>query len=185
MYIDRSDVGPSIRASVPWAAAPLPTWDNGDSQTEADELCLGINATSAHPDAAWSLVRFLAGAEAQRSFARTDLIVPFRTEILMDPAFLEPNRRPLERTVLRQAIEQMMQSPAHPGSKAWHTLTGPQILAVRRGEKSAADYLRRADRIISRQLKVRNWSSEKNRPGYRQSQPYGNRLMNELYPTAD
>ena len=64
MYIARSDVGPSIRASIPWAAAPLPTWDNGDSQTEADELCLGINATSAHPDAAWSLVRFLAGAEA-------------------------------------------------------------------------------------------------------------------------
>ena len=185
MYIDRSDVGPSIRASVPWAAAPLPTWNNADSQTEADELCLGINATSAHPDAAWSLVRFLAGAEAQRSFARTDLIVPFRTEILMDPAFLEPNRRPLERTVLRQAIEQMMQSPAHPGSKAWHTLTGPPILAVRRGEDSAADYLRRADRIINRQLKVRDWSSDKNYPGYRQSQPYGNRLIEELYPTTD
>ncbi len=185
MYIDRSDVGPSIRSSVPWAVAPLPTWDNADSQTEADELCLGINAMSAHPDAAWSLVRFLAGAEAQRSFARTDLIVPFRTEILMDPAFLEPNRRPLERTVLRQAVEQMMQSPAHPGSKAWHTLTGSPISAVRRGETSSADYLRRADRIINRQLKVRDWSSDKNRPGYRQSQPYGNRLIKELYPPTD
>ena len=182
MYIDRSDVGPSIRASIPWAVAPLPAWNKADAQTEADELCLGINATSKHPDPAWSLVRFLAGPEAQRSFARTDLVVPFRTEILMDPAFLEPNRRPLDRTVLSEAKAQMMQSPAHPGSKAWHKLTGSPILAVRRGDKSAAEYLMEADRIITRQLKVRDWSSDSNRPGYRQSKPYGNHLLQELYP---
>jgi multiple sugar transport system substrate-binding protein len=184
MYIDRSDVGPSIRSSIPWAIAPLPAWNKTDAQTEADELCLGINATSVHPDSAWSLVRFLTGPEAQRSFARTDLVVPFRTEILVDPAFLEPNRRPLDRTVLREAADQMMKSPAHPGSKAWHKLTGPQILAVRRGDKSAGEYLREADRIITRQLKVRNWSSNRNRPGYRQSKPYGNHLLQELHPPA-
>ena len=182
MYIDRSDVGPSIRQTVPWGVAPLPAWQDRTALTEGEELCVGINSQSLEPDASWSFVRFLVGPAAQRSLARTDLVIPFRTEVLDDPAVLDPNRRPLDRSTLIEASKHSMQCPSHPGSKAWHVITGPAVIPARSGEQAAEDYLRTADRVISNQLEMRARSAGDVRPGYRQSLPYGNRLLAELTP---
>ena len=180
MHIDHADVGRWVRASVPWAVAPLPAWEGRESLTEANELCVAIPAHSSEPDAAWTFARYLLDAPAQRALARTNLLTPARLETLEDPAYLDPNQRPYNRTPLIQAAAQAMRSPAHPGAKAWHVLTGDPIAAVRRGEEDAAAYLARADALIARQLRLRNWSASADRPGYRQPLPYGNRFLADL-----
>lgn len=180
MHIDRTDVGRWIRAGVPWAVAPLPAWEGRESLTEADELCVAIPARSPEPDAAWTFARFLLDAPAQRALARTNLLTPTRLETLEDPAFLDPNHRPFNRTPLIEAAMRAMRSPTHPGAKAWHVLTGDPIAVVRQGEQEAAAYLARADALINRQLRLRGWWASADRPGYRQPLPYGNRLLAEL-----
>ena len=180
MHIDRTDVGRWIRASVPWAVAPLPAWDGRQALTEADELCVGVAAASPEPDAAWAFARFLLGSPAQRALARTNLLTPTRLETLEDPAFLDPNQRPFDRTPIVEAAARTMRNPAHPGAKAWHVLTGDPIAPVRQGDQEAAAYLARADALITRQLRLRNWSASADRPGYRQPLPYGNRFLAEL-----
>lgn len=180
MHVDHTDVGRWVRASVPWAVAPLPAWQGRESLTEANELCMAIPAHSSEPDAAWTFARFLLDAPAQRALARTNLLTPARLETLEDPAFLDPNQRPYNRTPLMQAAAQAMRSPAHPGAKAWHVLTGDPIAEVRRGDREAAAYLAQADGLITRQLRLRSWSASADRPGYRQPLPYGNRLLAEL-----
>ena len=180
MHIDRTDVGRWVRASVPWAVAPLPAWEGREALTEAEELCVGVPARSPEPDAAWAFARALLGPSAQRALARTNILTPVRQETLRDPAFLDPNQRPFDRTPLIEAAAQAMRSPAHPGAKAWHTVTGDAIAPVRQGNRDAAAYLEQADALISRQLTLRGWSAASDRPGYRQPLPYGNRLLAEL-----
>ncbi len=180
MHIDRTDVGRWIRASVPWAVAPLPAWDDREVLTEAEELCVAVPAASPEPDAAWEFARFLLSVQAQRALARTNLLTPVRPETLQDPAFLNPNRRPYNRTPLIQATTQAMHSPAHPGAKAWHALTGDAIAPVRRGNEDAAAFLERADALITRQLRLRGWSAAADRPGYRQPLPFGNWFLADL-----
>ena len=180
MHIDHADVGRWVRASVPWAVAPLPAWEGRETLTEANELCMAIPAHSPEPDAAWTFARFLLDAPAQRALARTNLLTPTRLETLEDPAYLDPNQRPYNRTPLIQAAARTMRNPAHPGAKAWHVLTGDSIAPVRQGDQEAAAYLARADALITRQLRLRNWSASADRPGYRQPLPYGNRFLAEL-----
>ena len=180
MHIDRTDVGRWIRASVPWAVAPLPAWDGRQAVTEAEELCVAVPARSPEPDAAWKFARFLLGPVAQRALARTNLLTPVRQETLEDPAFLDPNQRPFNRTPLIEAAAHAMRSPAHPGAKAWHALTGDPIAIVRQGEQEPGAYLEQADALITRQLRLREWSAAADQPGYRQPLPYGNRLLAEL-----
>lgn len=180
MHIDHADVGRWVRASVPWAVAPLPAWEGRESLTEANELCMAIPAHSSEPDAAWTFARYLLDAPAQRALARTNLLTPARLETLEDPAYLDPNQRPYNRTPLIQAAAQAMRSPAHPGAKAWHVLTGDPIAVVRQGDQDAAAYLARADALITRQLRLRSWSASADRPGYRQPLPYGNRFLADL-----
>ncbi len=180
MHIDRTDVGRWIRASVPWAVAPLPAWYGRQALTEADDLCVGVAAGSPEPDAAWVFARFLLDLPAQRALARTNLLTPIRLETLEDPAFLDPNQRPFDRAPLVEAASRAMRSPAHPGAKAWHALTGDPIAVVRQGRQDAAPYLERADAHITRQLRQRDWSSASDRLGYRQPLPYGNHFLAEL-----
>ena len=180
MHIDRTDVGRWIRAGVPWAVAPLPGWYGRQALTEAEELCVAVPARSPEPDAAWTFARSLLEAPAQRGLARTNLLTPTRLETLEDPAYLDPNQRPFDRKPLIEAIGQTMRGPAHPGAKAWHALTGDPIAVVRQGDEEAAAYLARTDTLITRQLRLRDWSAAADRPGYRQPLPYGNRLLAEL-----
>lgn len=180
MHIDRTDVGRWIRAGVPWAVAPLPGWYGRQALTEAEELCVAVPAGSPEPDAAWTFVRSLLEAPAQRALVRTNLLTPTRLETLEDPAYLDPNQRPFDRTPLIEAVGQTMRSPAHPGAKAWHALTGDPIAVVRQGDEKAATYLARTDSLITRQLRLRNWSASADRPGYRQPLPYGNLFLAEL-----
>ncbi len=180
MHIDRTDVGRWIRASVPWAVAPLPAWYGRQALTEADDLCVGVAARSPEPDAAWDFARFLLDLPAQRAIARTNLLTPRRLETLDDPAFLDPNQRPFDRTPLVEAASQAMHNPAHPGAKAWHALTGDSIAVVRQGDRDVVEYLEQADTLITQQLRLRDWSASADRPGYRQTLPYGNRFLDEL-----
>ncbi|MYD92930.1 MAG: extracellular solute-binding protein [Chloroflexi bacterium] len=180
MHIDHTDVGRWVRATLPWAVAPLPAWEGRESRTEANELCVAISSHSAEPDAAWTLARFLLDSPAQRALARTNLLTPVRLETLEDPAYLDPNQQPYNRTPLIQAAAQAMRSPAHPGAKTWHVLTGDPIAVVRQGDREAAAYLAQADALITRQLRLRNWSASADRPGYRQPLPFGNRFLADL-----
>ncbi len=175
-YVDATDFASSIRPGVPWEAAPLPGWSGG-ALTEGQELCVAVSGQSSSPEAAWRLARFMLGPEAQQALAREDVVVPFRREVLRGPAFLDPNRRPTDRTVWADAIDWDLRTPSNPGAKAWHTVTGPAVNAVRDGSQAAEDYLVAADALITRQLRARGWSSARNVAGYRQELPLGNALL--------
>ncbi len=177
-YVDATDFASSIRAGVRWETAPLPAWAGG-SLTEGQELCVAVSGQSSSPEAAWRLARFMLGPEAQRALAREDVVVPFRREVLRDPAFLDPNRRPTDRRLWADAIDRDLRTPSNPGAKAWDAVTGPAINAVRDGSQAVEEYLARADALITRQLRVRGWSSAKNVAGYRQQLPRGNVLVGD------
>ena len=183
LYVDASDFAPIVRPAVRWGIAPLPTWSRSDPLTAGLELCLAIDARTPEPEAAWRLASFFLGPEAQRALARHDAVVPFRREVLRDPAFLDPNRQPLDRSVWVSAADRALQSPANPGAKAWHQVTDTPVNAVRDGSVDAETYLAGADSLITRQLRARSWSAAKSQPGYRQVLPLGNELLAE--PTPD
>ncbi len=180
LYIDASDFAPSIRPAVRWGVAPLPAWTGSEAVTEGQEFCLAIHAGSREPDAAWRLASFFLGPDAQRALARHDAVVPFRHEVLNDPAFLDPNRRPADRSVWATAFEHDLRTPANPAAKAWHVLTERRINDVRRGVVEAGTYLKGADAVLTRQLRVRGWSADTDVAGYRQPLPLGNELLARL-----
>ena len=173
LYVDASDFASSVRPAVRWGLAPLPTWSESDALTAGTELCLGIDARTPEPESAWRLASFFLEVQAQRALARHDAVVPYRRELLRDPAFLDPNRPPLDRSVWITAAEYALQGPANPGGKAWNFLTDTPINAVRDGSVDAETYLEDADIMITRQLRARDWSVAKSQPGYRQ----GNQLV--------
>jgi len=170
-YVDFSDFAPAVRSTVDWALAPLPGWNDRSGFSLANELCFGIGAASKQPEAAWRLLRFLLEPDGQAAFTRADAMVPFRREILGEPAFREPNRMPRDRGIWVDAVQRAVQAPSNPASKAWHVATGPLINPVRSGEVTVEAYLAQADTLITRQLRARDWSATKNRPGYRQPLP--------------
>ena len=180
LYIDSSDFMPLIRPSVRWGFAPLPSWSSGPSRSEGTEFCIAVNSTSKDVDSAWQLTKHFLEAEVQRAFARNGVAVPFRQSVLKDPAFLDPNRLPIDRSQLSGAIARDIRTPSNPGSKAWHALTAAPIDAVRSGATDADRFLHTADEVITRQLEAHAWSAEKDIPGYRRPLPIGNQLAREF-----
>ena len=176
-YIDASDFAALIRPAVRWGVAPLPAWSGSAALTEGQELCVAVNPQTQEPEAAWRLASFFLSPEAQRALAREDVVIPFRREVLNDPAFLDPNRQPIDRSAWSEAIERDLHTPANPGAKAWHAMTERPVNAVRDGSMEAEAYLARADALITRQLRARDWSVAKNVRGYRQELPLGNLLV--------
>jgi multiple sugar transport system substrate-binding protein len=72
---------------------------------------LGISRNTRHPEAAWALVRFLTGAEAQRAIARAVGLHPTRPDLLEAPALLAMFRdaRPRPVTPWYQTISATVQ----------------------------------------------------------------------------
>ncbi len=180
LYVDASDFAPLVRPEVRWGVAPLPAWSNGPSLTEGVELCVAVNGASEDLEPAWRLVHAFLEPEAQRALARTDAAVPFRRSVLREPAFLDPNRLPVDRTAWSGAVGHDLQTPSNPGSKAWHFLTAAPIEAVRRGAADADTFLEQADDLITRQLEAHEWSVAKDVPGYRRPPSLGNVLLREF-----
>ena len=179
LYVDASDFASQVRPTIPWGVAPLPAWTDGSAVTEGVEICIAVNSASDDPEPAWRLAQFFLEPEAQRALARTDAAVPFRRSVLREPAFRDPNRLPVDRTAWSGAVAHDLQTPANPGSKAWHVLTGAPIEAVRRGEVEVEAYLEQADDLITRQLEAHEWSLAKDVAGYRRPPSLGNVMLRE------
>lgn len=180
LYVDASDFASQVRPTIPWGVAPLPAWTDGSPVTEGMEMCIAVNSASDDPEPAWRLAQFFLEPEAQRALARTDAAVPFRRSVLREPAFRDPNRLPVDRTAWSGAVAHDLQTPANPGSKAWHVLTGAPIEAVRRGEIEPDTYLEQADDLITRQLEAHEWSLAKDVVGYRRPPSLGNVMLREF-----
>ena len=76
-----------------WDIRPLPRGPAG-SIVDADASGWAISRHCPDPDAAWSLITWLAGPEACRAFTAGGLIVPARADIARSATFLQPGQSP-------------------------------------------------------------------------------------------
>lgn len=100
---------------------------------------LGINGATRHPDAAWALVRFLTGPEAQRAIARAVGLHPTRPSLLDDPELrvIFDGARPRPVTPWYQTISATLQPEL-----------SAAILGVKSPRRALGDATRRLDYFV-------------------------------------
>lgn len=76
-----------------WDVAPIPAGPAGQF-TRVAGSGYGISRTTAHPEAAWELLKYLSDYDAQMDFAAGGSIVPARRSVIFGSGFLEGGRRP-------------------------------------------------------------------------------------------
>jgi multiple sugar transport system substrate-binding protein len=75
-------------AAFEWDVAPLPAGPVGMRANTLGGAGYVMSATSQHPEAAWTFLKFLAGTEGQSIFASTGVAVPAS---YADPAWPPPS----------------------------------------------------------------------------------------------
>ena len=70
---------------------PLPHFPEGQSAAALGGYQFGLNAASKHPEQAWELLKFLSGADAQKSLALQIGFAPTRTAVYDDPELKAQN----------------------------------------------------------------------------------------------
>lgn len=78
-----------VEAGFEWDVAPLPTGPTGIRANSLGGAGYVISATSKHKREAWEFLKFLAGPEGQRIFAKTGVAVPAYRSPETRAAFLE------------------------------------------------------------------------------------------------
>ncbi|MEB3298925.1 MAG: sugar ABC transporter substrate-binding protein [Candidatus Sericytochromatia bacterium] len=70
-----------------WDVTTFPSGPAG-SVVDTDASGWVMSARTRHPDAAWKLIRHLAGKQSSEAFTRSGLIVPARPDVARSPVFL-------------------------------------------------------------------------------------------------
>lgn len=71
--------------------APLPSFGQGPAAPALGGWSFGIHTRSKHPDAAWTFVQFMTGADVQKEFALDGGRAPARKALYDDPEVLAAN----------------------------------------------------------------------------------------------
>lgn len=103
-----------------------------------------IAANTAHPEAAWTFLKFLAGPKGQAIFAEAGVAVPARRSVAQSPIFME--QRPVHNAqVFLDEVELGEPDPAFPGANEIIDMINDETLPpVWRGEQDAASALQEA-----------------------------------------
>ncbi len=99
-----------------WDIAPFPAGPDGNRQCYVAGGGYGINVNTKHRDAAWALVRHMAGEPGQRLLASTGLAQPALMRLANSPVFLD-GKKPLNKKMLLKSANLGYTSPA----VAWWT----------------------------------------------------------------
>jgi len=88
-----------------WDFVPFPRAQGVDRSTNIATVAWAMSSDTAHPEAAWKLMRFLCGREGQRMVAELGLAIPTMKSVAESPAFLDPSRPPANSQLFLDLIE--------------------------------------------------------------------------------
>ncbi|MGH2588666.1 MAG: ABC transporter substrate-binding protein [Dehalococcoidia bacterium] len=124
--------------NLSWDVAPLPV--GRMPANVAGGAGFTISKRSPNKDAAWKLVEFLAGHQAQAIFAESGLITPARRSVRENSIFLR--QQPYHAGVFVAETEFGRAMPNFPGVTEMFRIIDEALRPVWRGERSVAEVLR-------------------------------------------
>jgi multiple sugar transport system substrate-binding protein len=137
-----------------WATAPMPSPDRRyPGVSLAGGASLAIRRTSAHQDAAWKLIEFLAGTTQQVRFYRLSGNLPARTAAWRDPALAGDVRA-------RAFFEQLQRVRSTPKIPEWEQIAVAitrRVDQLVRGDRTLEATVRALDADVDQILEKRRW----------------------------
>lgn len=122
-----------------WDVAMLPKGPNGHRAFSTGGSGYGILKTSAHPQEAWELIKFISGEEGAKKFAATGFAQPALMKVADSPAFLD-GQDPKNKKMLIGAVKYACYGPI---CKNWTEVVsgiiGPELEKVWNGSESAEE----------------------------------------------
>jgi multiple sugar transport system substrate-binding protein len=103
-----------------WDIRPFPRGAAG-SIVDADASGWAISKSCRHPEAAWTLIEWLAGREASQAFTAGGLIIPARQDVGQSETFLQTGKAPASAHVFLDALKTARPLRTTP---AWGELSG-------------------------------------------------------------
>ena len=104
---------PDFKYGVDWDVAPVPKGPKGRA-TMAFTVCLGINARTEHPEAAWKLVKYLIGLKGQEKLVvEMGHTLPSIKQLATHPKLWPQHRKTLEFQKLYDVIMVWFMGPKH------------------------------------------------------------------------
>ena len=97
-----------------WDIVQFPKGPHGQRGTRTGGSGYAILRTTKHPDAAWEVVKALAGTEGQTDLARTGLAQPADRLIAEGAVWAGTNNIPSNRRTLNDAVKYVVFDPYHP-----------------------------------------------------------------------
>ncbi len=85
--------------------APVPRWKNRARVTYTHAVGFCIPAEAKHREAAWQLVKYMSGTEAQTLLTALGDTVPARLSVLRSDMFVHPPQRPAHNRVFADALD--------------------------------------------------------------------------------
>ena len=122
-------------AALEWDIVGLPVGRERANLAGGAGYC--VSSKSRDKEAAWTLVRYLAGPKGQALFAESGVITPARRSIREDSIFLR--QQPYDARVWVEESEHGRVALNAPARDAAVALVEPALAAVWRGERSAAE----------------------------------------------
>jgi multiple sugar transport system substrate-binding protein len=113
---------PAFREKITfkWDIRPFPKGPAG-SIVDADASGWAISKSCRNPDAAWTLIEWLAGKEASEAFTAGGLIIPARQDVGQSETFLQTGKAPASSRVFLDALQTARPLRTTP---AWGELSG-------------------------------------------------------------
>ncbi len=100
-----------------------------------------ISAETAHPDAAWTFLKFLSGPKGQAIFAESGVAVPARRSVARSEIFMR-QRPPHNASVFLEETEIGEPNFSFPGANSTVSLINEALVPVWRGQQDAASAIR-------------------------------------------
>lgn len=139
------------KAAYEWDVAPLPR-----EKQQANRVATSgysIYARTKHPDAAWRLVKFLAGTDAQREILSQGLNIPSIQALASSPFFLKHYAKPKNTQVF---LEMLRYARSEPITSNYIAVIGAKeraLLPLWRGEEPASSVMKAVNTAIQAALR--------------------------------
>ena len=128
------DAAPSMSswwrvAEFEWDVAHIPIGPVKQACTLSPEAFV-MSSTTAHPNEAWEVLKFLGGAEAQEIQARSPRSMPAVVSIAEGDVFLPPDKPPAHKEVLWESLEYARQPLYPPFWQDMRVMIGNELQAA-------------------------------------------------------
>lgn len=123
--------------SFDWDVAMFPKGPTGIRAFGTGGSGYGIARGTKHPDAAWELVKYLAGPDGEAALARTGLAQPAIKRLAESPVWLD-GRKPAHKIITTRAVPFIVFQPFTPVWPEIVTKMNPELDLVWNGKETAA-----------------------------------------------